>query len=78
NIGTGQQTSVNELYQRLAELAGVAEPPLRGPARDGEVRNSALDATRAMSRLSWQPRVDLSEGLGATLEAARASLAMLA
>ena len=74
NIGTGQQTSVNEIYRRLAERAGVSQPPLHGPARHGEVRNSALDATAAMAHLSWQPQADLSEGLRETFEAARTAV----
>src|SRR5205807_1624992 len=47
NIGTGLETTVNELYRRLAKLAGVGAASRNAPAREGEQRRSVLDATRA-------------------------------
>src|SRR5579863_4289034 len=43
NIGTGRETSVNDLYRMMAAAAGVGEPPKKAPARQGELLRSALD-----------------------------------
>jgi UDP-glucose 4-epimerase len=67
NIATGVETTVNELYQRLAAAAGVSRPPRHGPAKPGEQRRSVLDASRAKQRLGWAPVVPLDTGLGRTL-----------
>ncbi len=67
NIGTAAETSVNELYRRLARLAGVMRAPRHGPPRPGEQRRSVLDATRAKARLGWTPAASLDEGLAKTV-----------
>jgi UDP-glucose 4-epimerase len=66
NVGTGVETTVNELYRRLAPLAGAARPAEYGPARPGEQRRSVLDASRAKARLGWTPTTSLDEGLRKT------------
>jgi UDP-glucose 4-epimerase len=68
NIGTGAQTSVNELHHRLARLAGVNRPAEHAPAKAGEQRRSVLDATRAKTRLGWSARTTLDEGLTQTIQ----------
>lgn len=67
-IGTGQRTSVNQLFHALAAATGYDQEPLREPARLGEVRHSALDARRAATELGWKPWTSLEEGLAATLQ----------
>lgn len=68
NVGTGVETTVNELYARLAALAGVTRPPRHGPARPGEQRRSVLDATWAKQTLGWTAATPLDAGLARTLE----------
>jgi UDP-glucose 4-epimerase len=68
NIGTGVETTVNDLYRRLSAVAGVERPPARGPAKAGEQRRSALDASRAQQILGWQATTPLDDGLKKTLE----------
>jgi len=68
NISTGLETSVNELYARLARRAGVTLAPQHGPARPGEQRRSVLDAARAGTRLGWTPVTPLQQGLEKTLD----------
>jgi UDP-glucose 4-epimerase len=67
NIGTGVEVSVNELYRRLARLAGVTREPERGPRREGDWRRGALDATRAGRKLGWTPATTLEAGLARTM-----------
>jgi UDP-glucose 4-epimerase len=68
NIGTGVETSVNELFARLARAAGFDGPPARRPARPGEQYRSCLDPARAADELGWRPTVSLDDGLARTFE----------
>jgi UDP-glucose 4-epimerase len=67
NIGTGLETSVNELARRLGELSGTRPPIAHAPARPGEQRRSALDSALATRVLGWQPVTDVGAGLAQTL-----------
>jgi UDP-glucose 4-epimerase len=66
NIGTGVETSVNQLYEALASAAGVKTPPSYAPARPGEQRRSVISPARAGQVLGWRPEVALDEGLKRT------------
>jgi UDP-glucose 4-epimerase len=68
NIGTGVETSVNDLYLTMARVAGVDEPALSAPARTGELQRSALDPGRAAIHLGWKPWTSLTDGTGAVLD----------
>jgi UDP-glucose 4-epimerase len=68
NIGTGRETSVNELYTTMAAGAGVNQPPAYAEARVGELQRSALDPARAGIHLGWKPWTSLPEGTGAVLD----------
>ena len=68
NIGTGVETSVNELFARLARAAGFGGQPIHAPARPGEQRRSCLDPAHAARDLGWRPSVSLDEGLARTFE----------
>ncbi|HET7876599.1 MAG TPA: NAD-dependent epimerase/dehydratase family protein [Methylomirabilota bacterium] len=74
NIGTGVETSVNELYLALAKAAGVTAPARHGPARPGEQRRSCLSPALAKRVLGWNPAVPLADGLARTFEFAKTDL----
>ena len=74
NIGTGVETSVNELYARLARTVGVSRAATHAPAKPGEQRRSVLDPTRAKMILGWTPATSLDTGLEHTVNAFRAEL----
>jgi UDP-glucose 4-epimerase len=63
NIGTGVETSVNELYQAMAAAAGSDAPAVYAPARTGELARSALDPGRAGMHLGWAPWTSLQDGV---------------
>jgi UDP-glucose 4-epimerase len=67
NIGTGIETSVNELYSAMAEAAGTSAPPVHAPARPGELARSALDPGRAKMHLGWSPWTTLADGVAEVL-----------
>ena len=62
NVGTGVETSVNELTETLAL---PAEP---APARAGEVQRSCLDVGAAQAALGWRARTSLADGLEWTMD----------
>ncbi|MEA2686014.1 MAG: UDP-glucose 4-epimerase [Actinomycetota bacterium] len=62
NIGTGRETSVNRLYQTMADAAGVPAPPYYAPPRTGELARSSLDPGRASIHLGWEPWTTLEAG----------------
>lgn len=72
NIGTGEGTSVNALFEHLALLLGYERPPQFGPPRAGDVRSSALDPTLAGRLLGWRPRTALGSGLAETVRSSPA------
>lgn len=67
NIATGVETSVNDLYRRLAAGVGVDRPARHAPSKPGEQRRSVLAILRAKEVLGWWPMVSLDEGLERTL-----------
>ena len=70
NLGTGVETSVLELAERIGRLALRTDfEPVFAPAREGEVERIALDVRRAGERLGWRAGRDLETGLAETLAA---------
>lgn len=68
NIGTGMETSVNELYETLRDVSGRDLPPEYGPAKPGEQLRSSIDPAAARDALGWYPEVGLDAGLRETLK----------
>lgn len=68
NIGTGVETSVQQLFDTMARLTGFKEPARYDPPRSGELARSAIDPGRAGIHLGWKPWTPIDEGLGRTIE----------
>jgi UDP-glucose 4-epimerase len=68
NIGTGVETSVNQLYGAMAAAAGVDTPAAHAPARQGELARSALNPGLAGEVLGWAPTTSLDDGTAAVLD----------
>lgn len=68
NVGTGVETSVNDLYLAMAAATGVDRPPRQAAAQAGDVQRSALDAGRAAIQLGWRPWTPVEEGVARVLE----------
>jgi len=66
NVGTGADTSINELFEAIRRVAGVETEASYAPARPGDVLRSVLDVSRAEAELGWRPRTSLAEGLART------------
>lgn len=66
NIGTGIETSVNSILEKLSKASGRRATHRNAPCRPEEQRRSALDSKRAQELLGWSPEVPLDEGLSRT------------
>lgn len=71
NIGTGVETSINDLHALLARVTGSKKHANHEAAKAGEQHRSVLDCSRAQRVLAWSPRVSIEEGLKATFDHAR-------
>ena len=63
NIGTGVETSVNELANSMKSQFNSEINPIYKPAREGELNRSVLNNTKAKKELDWKPEYDLDEGM---------------
>src|SRR5438105_13707061 len=68
NVGTGQETSVNEVARILASAAGYTTGIAHGSPAPGEQRRSVVDPRAAKKQLGWSPGVGLQAGLLQTAE----------
>jgi UDP-glucose 4-epimerase len=68
NVGTGVETSVNELYAAMARNAGVKVAATYLPARAGELQRSSLDPSRAGMHLGWKSWTTIDKGTAAVLD----------
>jgi UDP-glucose 4-epimerase len=74
NIGTGVETSDQEIFNLLAELIGYQGNPHYAPVRKGEIYRICLDWSKAQKELGWQPQFLLREGLTVTVNYYRSVL----
>lgn len=68
NVGTAEETTVNDLFRLLVELTNAGCKELHGPAKKGEQARSVVDFSRLRQEVGWEPKVPLREGLKRTVE----------
>ena len=68
NVGTGIETSVNDLFRIVVDLTKVEFKEVHGPAKRGEQARSVIDCAKLQRTLGWEPKVELREGLRRTVE----------
>ena len=67
NIGTGKSHTLNEVYAAIAGQLGFTAKPIYGPPREGDIKHSLADITRATTELGYQPLAHFHEGLKKTV-----------
>lgn len=67
NVGTGVETSDQEIFNLLTELTGYQGNPHYAPVRKGEICRICLDYSKARKAIGWQPQFSLREGLMETV-----------
>jgi UDP-glucose 4-epimerase len=63
NVGTGIETTLNTLYEKIAKLLNKKSKPIYRPDRAGEQIRYCLDYSKIKEELGWEPKYSLDEGL---------------
>lgn len=63
NIGTGVETSDQDIFDALAAALGYDSAPLYTSVRPGEIQRICLDWSKAERELGWRPQLPLKEGI---------------
>ncbi len=63
NVGLGMETSLLELLDHLEFICGTKIEQTFGPERQGDIRRSVADITRARELLGYAPQVGVEKGL---------------
>ena len=66
NIGTGSRISLNQTLELFRRISGKALQPQFEPPRDGDIRDSQADISKAREMLGYEPVVAFEEGLQRT------------
>jgi UDP-glucose 4-epimerase len=66
NVGTGQETTVNELTQLILEVSESNIAIQNAKKNNFEQRRSSLDNKKLKEVLNWSPQFSLKEGLSET------------
>jgi UDP-glucose 4-epimerase len=68
NIGTGIETSVNDLFRKLNAIAGEKAIEKHGPSPKGEQLRSIITSEKIFQKFNWKPSVKIDEGLRKTFD----------
>lgn len=69
NVAYGQRTSVNQIVKKLQHLLAEKDPGIQsveivyGPARQGDVRDSLADVSKAKRLMGYNPEFDVLQGI---------------
>lgn len=66
-VGTGTETSINELFSQMSELSNYVKVPVFGPVRSGDVERSVFNTKATKKILGWKYSWNLKKGLQATI-----------
>lgn len=69
NVACGERISVNYLWESLQQAAASDLKANHGPDRQGDVRDSLADISKAQKLLGYQPEYSVREGLKVTWDA---------
>lgn len=68
NVGTGSRVSLNQTLEYLRRISGKKLQAKYEPPRDGDIRDSQADISRARQVLGYEPTVMFEEGLERTFD----------
>ena len=68
NIGSGRETTILELAKKMQQVADISSDLRFEPPREGDIKRSVADISRARSELNFFPRSSLHDGLTATIQ----------
>jgi nucleoside-diphosphate-sugar epimerase len=68
NVATNGRVSLNQLLETLKSIFGSSVEPIYKDARQGDVRDSQADISKAERMLGYRPTVGLEQGLRETVK----------
>lgn len=68
NVGTGIETSVNELFRLINQNFNNSIKEVHGPAKPGEQMRSVITSEKLFKKFGWKPSTKLQDGLRETIE----------
>jgi UDP-N-acetylglucosamine 4-epimerase len=68
NIAYGERITINVLYNKLSELLGKKIKPTYAPERQGDIKHSLADISKARELIKYNPKYDLNTGLKMTIK----------
>lgn len=68
HLGTGKETSIKNLYEKVAKHLNNSNTPKMGALLPGELLRSCLDSTKFQKISGWEPKTDIKEGLEKTVK----------
>jgi UDP-glucose 4-epimerase len=68
NVGTGRETTVNQLFRHIMTITGAQVKEVHGPERRGEQFRSCLNASKLQKQAEWEPKISVLEGLKGTVD----------
>ena len=63
NVGTGIETTLNDLYKKIVQLLNKKANPIYLPERPAEQKRYSLDYSKIKKVLGWKPKYSLEKGL---------------
>ncbi|MDR2421132.1 MAG: NAD-dependent epimerase/dehydratase family protein [Oscillospiraceae bacterium] len=63
NIGSGEETSVLDIYEMLQKIFGTSLPIVTSAPRQGDIKRSVLDSRRIFDLNGWSARTSPEQGL---------------
>lgn len=63
NVACGDQVTLNEMVDMLRQITGKDLRPEHGPERIGDVKHSNADITKIRTKLGYEPKVRMFEGM---------------
>ncbi len=67
NIGSGKETSINELHRIISQFTNCNKTAKNSVARQNDIKNSVFAIAKAKKVLQWEPETSLIDGLTQTI-----------
>lgn len=68
NVGSGVETSLDDLVRAIQQVTGREAEPLHNPGQQAGLRHMRADIARARQLLGFSPRIALLDGLRMTID----------
>jgi UDP-N-acetylglucosamine 4-epimerase len=68
NVACGERFTINQLFYAIRDLVGGNIEPTYRESRNGDVRDSLADISKAKAYLGYEPQMTMQEGMQPTLE----------